>query len=326
MTPAPAQSAQIFELDYFNPDELAQTVTNADIEIEQMKPGPFQAKLTAMPLPQSELMVGQLNQSYRLKGSYPKDVSLFSFWLPGTEAMSVRGVDFDPLNTLTFGQNGAETEMLGHNFNHYGTFAIAQSRFLELAESVYELNPDIINAEVLIFDGCQTGLNRLRQTVKEIHQCAMDSRHFGLSPHLIHDAESKLTEAFLQILQDQGNQNQRTITPTAKHRRKILRKVNEYIHLHSCDSCSLSQLCQIAGTSKRALQYAFQEAYDMTPMTYLKIHRLNQARRELLQSQPELTSVTDIAYRYGCSHLGRFASEYAKHFGEKPSETLKTKQ
>jgi AraC family ethanolamine operon transcriptional activator len=60
----------------------------------------------------------------------------------------------------------------------------------------------------------------------------------------------------------------------------------------------------------------------MGPKRYLLLHRLHLARRALRQAEPDETTVTDTATRYGFWQLGRFAVEYQSLFGESPSVTL----
>jgi AraC-like DNA-binding protein len=57
-------------------------------------------------------------------------------------------------------------------------------------------------------------------------------------------------------------------------------------------------------------------------MQFLKGRRMDAVYRELLGADPGATSVTDIAVRYGFTHLGRFAVEYKHNFQESPSATL----
>ena len=57
-------------------------------------------------------------------------------------------------------------------------------------------------------------------------------------------------------------------------------------------------------------------------MMLLRRARLAQARADL-EAPGRNTSVTNVAYDCGFSHLGRFAQEYARRFGESPSETLR---
>lgn len=86
---------------------------------------------------------------------------------------------------------------------------------------------------------------------------------------------------------------------------------------------TIQDLCEKLYVSQRTLRYAFQEYLGMSPMTYLKIQRLNQVRRQLKASRPDQTTVTNIAVQWGFWHMGQFAQDYRKMFGECPSETLR---
>ena len=57
-------------------------------------------------------------------------------------------------------------------------------------------------------------------------------------------------------------------------------------------------------------------------MRYLRNARFERARTALLRAEPE-ESVTDIAAAWGFTHLGRFAIEYRRRFGERPSDTIR---
>ncbi len=81
-------------------------------------------------------------------------------------------------------------------------------------------------------------------------------------------------------------------------------------------------LCQITGTGLRTLQRAFEEHFELTPSQYLKLRRLNAAHLELSQCQGRDVTVTEIAYRNGFSHLGRFSQSYRSLFRETPKSTL----
>jgi AraC-like DNA-binding protein len=50
--------------------------------------------------------------------------------------------------------------------------------------------------------------------------------------------------------------------------------------------------------------------------------RLHAVRRDLLAGDPGRT-VTRVAFKWGFNHLGRFAAQYAREFGESPRDTLK---
>lgn len=321
----PSHVLQCVESDFFDLDQLAETITGAEVEIEQRKPGALHAQVKAMQMPEAELVTGTLNRAYNLRGSYPKDVTIFSFWFPETDPMSTRGFDFDPSDTLVVGQNEAETELLCHGKNAYGSFAIPSSTLESFVESGFEIDPQLFHSGLAILPNSGQWLAPLRQLVVEyqrsIQQLHDESGHFAAVSGACF--QKKLTDGFFSLLLEHGTSHRQRRKPTAYHRRKTLQKADAFIREHTDQKISLLDLCQAVGASKRTLQYTFQESYDMTPMAYLKILRLNQARRDLIDADPSVTGVTDIALNHGFCHLGRFASEYTQHFGENPSVTLR---
>lgn len=93
------------------------------------------------------------------------------------------------------------------------------------------------------------------------------------------------------------------------------------------ESVSQTALCRELGTSQRALAYAFQEVLGLSPLAWLRVIRLNAVRRELrcLARQTAPTdSIYDVATRHGFWHFGRFSVEYRQHFGERPTDTLRS--
>jgi AraC family ethanolamine operon transcriptional activator len=85
---------------------------------------------------------------------------------------------------------------------------------------------------------------------------------------------------------------------------------------------SIVSICKSVGVSERTLQYAFRSHVNMTPITYLRLRRLNRARLILKVSDPKKATVTNIAMHFGFLHLGRFALDYKRIFNESPSVTL----
>ena len=57
-------------------------------------------------------------------------------------------------------------------------------------------------------------------------------------------------------------------------------------------------------------------------MRYLKNLRLDRARMRLINSGLN-ANITQIAIMSGFGHLGNFAAEYKRRFGESPSETAR---
>lgn len=84
----------------------------------------------------------------------------------------------------------------------------------------------------------------------------------------------------------------------------------------------MSALCNAAGVSERALRYAFDDLFGISPMRYLSMLRLSTACRNLALSDANRRSVKSVALSCGLWDLSRFADSYRRVFGELPSETL----
>jgi transcriptional regulator GlxA family with amidase domain len=84
----------------------------------------------------------------------------------------------------------------------------------------------------------------------------------------------------------------------------------------------VARLASAAGLSGRTLNRVIQRESGLSPMALLRRVRLAQARLELDAPGPG-TTVTKVALDCGFTHLGRFSLDYAQHFGEPPSETLR---
>ena len=84
-----------------------------------------------------------------------------------------------------------------------------------------------------------------------------------------------------------------------------------------------SDICAATGVSARTMEYCCREYYGMGPNRYLRLRRMNLARRALIDADPDKMSVTDVAMRFGFWELGRFAAAYRSLFAETPSATLR---
>lgn len=84
----------------------------------------------------------------------------------------------------------------------------------------------------------------------------------------------------------------------------------------------LSDLCARSGVSKAWLHKCFVEVYGVSPMAYLRAHRISIARERLLDLGDPPRSVKDVSLPLGFMNGGRFAAMYAAIYGEQPAETL----
>jgi AraC-like DNA-binding protein len=108
---------------------------------------------------------------------------------------------------------------------------------------------------------------------------------------------------------------------------EILRPRHVHLAMQAVDAhpeaaWTAGALAEVAGVGLRSLEDGFRRHLGMTPLQYLRAVRLDRADEDLCGATPE-TTVTDVAFRWGFSHLGRFTEAYRQRFGRRPSETLR---
>lgn len=153
----------------------------------------------------------------------------------------------------------------------------------------------------------------------------------ALSNELIPNSSPKATrdEALSSILSD-------IVSTAADHRsysidrglhgaagRRALDRAREYIEANLDRTIRIASICRHVGVTQRSLNRIFARELGMSPQEYVKVRRLNGAHRRLLDATPEQNlRVTDVALSFGFAHMGRFATEYRRYFGELPRHTL----
>ncbi|MBF6989544.1 AraC family transcriptional regulator [Cupriavidus sp. IK-TO18] len=102
-----------------------------------------------------------------------------------------------------------------------------------------------------------------------------------------------------------------------------LQRVIDYVQANVDEPLTVADLARVACVSIRALEEGFRRHLNTTPVGYLRDVRLDGVRQALIAAAgAKQASVADIAYRFGFTHLGRFAAYYKQRFGVTPSATL----
>ena len=101
---------------------------------------------------------------------------------------------------------------------------------------------------------------------------------------------------------------------------RSVRRAEEYMRAHCDQPITVADLAKAAGCSERGLQAAFKSHRQAGPMAVLRDIRLEAARNDILHTDD---TVTDIAFKWGFSHLGRFSKLFADKYGETPSRVAR---
>lgn len=130
-----------------------------------------------------------------------------------------------------------------------------------------------------------------------------------------------VTNAFL--LWHPNSYTERLGGPVSPAPTPYVRRAVEYAQAHLDAPLTIAALAAAAGVTARALQAGFARELGCAPSAYIRDQRLARVHAELVASDPaDGVRVSDVAVRWGFSHLGRFSEVYRRRFGELPSATL----
>lgn len=101
-----------------------------------------------------------------------------------------------------------------------------------------------------------------------------------------------------------------------------VQRAEEFMRQNLRRDIYLTELCNAAGVSERALRYAFDDLMGVSPNRYLSMLRLCTACKNLTLSDASRRSVKSVALSCGLWDLSRFADHYRRVFGELPRDTL----
>lgn len=122
-----------------------------------------------------------------------------------------------------------------------------------------------------------------------------------------------------------SNYSEHLARPAGQAVRGAVRRSCDYIERNLSETLTVQMIAKAAEVSVRTLQNQFMEDLRQSPTAYVKNRRLERVRADLADSRPGTgVTVTDVATRWGFTHLGRFAVTYKSRFGEAPSQTLRS--
>ncbi|MFN7986571.1 MAG: helix-turn-helix domain-containing protein [Thermoanaerobaculia bacterium] len=104
----------------------------------------------------------------------------------------------------------------------------------------------------------------------------------------------------------------------------VLEKIDALLDERPSEPLYVADLCAATGLPERTLRYVLVEEYGVSPIRFLRSRRLCQLRRSLRSDETRNESLARIAERHGFRHMGSFASDYRRLFGELPSETRRS--
>lgn len=114
------------------------------------------------------------------------------------------------------------------------------------------------------------------------------------------------------------------VRPSQQAAHPVVRDAIAYIDAHLAERLTMKSISDNVHMSVRSIQQGFRKELGVTPIAYVRERRLERVHDELADALPsDGVTVTGTATRWGFHHLGSFAADYRKRWGETPSETLR---
>lgn len=258
-----------------------------------------------------ELAYARFSASIEQSGAPP--AGLWTFVVPeaGLRRLWWRGHDVDAGNLLIFPFGSELRSVSGPDFEVH-TISVSEAAIAERCERL-ELRPSRTRPPPEVLRPTLKMLDGLRQSLCQIRD--QNSGFVEPGPNTIID---QLVSAWL------GPGHRREAPRSSPRARdRAINRCLEFIEDSEWSELSVSGLYEVARVSERTLQQGFRERFALTPAAFLKARRLAAVRRHLLEADQGVATVGAVSAAVGFWHVGQFAADYRRSFGETPSATLK---
>jgi len=299
--------------------EMAAAITDADAEYIALQSGEYRYRL-------SRCAIGSIHLQWALSGPHivraaiPRDRCALLFSLARPLASRYHG---NPIGDNDVAVYAPSTECYGISEAPVAWGLISTPKDDPLAERILGLldlagSAGAARGPVMSLDAASMGSLRATIWLAEL-AAAQPSGQGKAASRAIGDA---VRTALARIAPQSAGHGRHNGTI---HRRQqgLIERVNQFVDAHLDTPIYTEDLCAAAQASQALLHEAFVAFFGMSPQRYLKRRRLSLVRRALLDAHDRATSVKTEALRFGFWHLGRFAADYHRCFGEHPGHTLR---
>lgn len=304
-------------------EELAQHIKHADIELTQISHAQSPSSLTQVYFENINLQIGHYGAGHMANATSDKERCGMVFKISGDCPTTCNGYDIDDKSFMFYRKNSEY--MATTKGSCRWTYITFKPDYLE--ESLLEplqvqLDKERNTSSYLQKIKEEVYLHSFYEIVNEISELANSNPCIFQNTDTIKGIECSLVDSQILVLSNTLNSHEKNSDRGRKSHEFIIRQAIEFLKANSYTPIHVLDLCSALNVRMRTLYYAFQEFYGLSPIRYLRLVRYGRARRDLINSDPEHTTVTDVAAKWHFWHFGRFSVEYRKLYGESPSETL----
>lgn len=312
--PAPSAPRLVLDQQFEDMDECGRSL-GWSFDFRQLDAGRLDARATLVATAAgSAAMRLELNRSFHQAGSPPE--RMLTFGIPDTGDLGWCGAEATSSHLVNFNLPGGfdGTNRAGFS-GHTVSF---RKDLVEDVQRVMGLDPDRPDGlcERATWTLSRDAVARLSWGLKAGFDAAIGVSEVP-SEQVSEFFDFEAPTLILRAIAEGGAPQE---LPGPALRRRAVAAALDYLEANDHQPLTTAELCRQVGVSAPSLYRGFMERFGIGPKRYLYVRRLEGARRDLRSAPPEVR-VADIANEWGFWHMGRFAADYRRQFGERPSET-----
>ena len=302
-----------------NFETFSETANSWDLDFIQLSPGDFSADFLLYGDKEFQIVEVCYNKLLHQRGSAPLNFYTFAIHHRTSAPFRWRYLDF-PLNSIIIFPENNELQALSQPGHHPFALSVTETFLATVADEIGlpEPNQFIRKGEVTL---CDPEKILTIQIFLESLSSIMRTTSGAFGEFLVnHETKWKIVRLFLLALASSTD-----LKPRKKriYKNRIVNRVLDYVDSDLSVTRSIPELCRIAEVDERTLRNYFYNYFSISPKKYLNCYRLNVVRKALLTLDTAQVQIADTANMAGFWHMGQFAADYRKLFGELPSETLR---
>ena len=314
----PSSLVHMVRLDSFLPEKMEEAVSGGTVGHMQLAKGRFQGTLLRADLGQSHLDWGGYNLPLLASGEFTAARVTLGFVLEASDTGLLNCAPVEPGTPVILGE-GAEL--------HYKLAPRSQWAALQIDRATLEHAGVFLPTRSCYMPGTRTRL--ARQLCQALFSGLRDLRGIAHGDPIIVDPrrlanalQENLLGRFCRVIQEDCTGTSQSVTVHRERRIKLVRRTMEWLDANISEPIQIGKLCAEMGASWSTLERAFDKVYGITPKRALDLRRMTLIRGMLIAGSSRRDSVVSVAHACGINHVGRFAAEYRRLFGESPSQTL----
>jgi len=291
-------------------DQHSEFLNQWDVDFKQLEPGKINVSMMVLADNEFQAFNASYDKTLLQNGSCPKNLITFGIPRNNSTPFFWRGKKIAGNNICIFPINGEIDSETKAGFDVYGIsfspcyidIVCEEMHYPHLFEKIR--NTEVVTISYLSMNFLQRFLTNIFVQLPNQIDDLSDSQ-------FIETIKYEILKQLLHIIEKHLNTSKAL---AVRLRDEAFKKAKSYILENIDEPITVKKLVEETGVTERTLERAFLERFESTPKTVLKSFRLSGVNKELKR--------TNVANGWSFWHMGQFAKDYKKMFGELPSETL----